>query len=135
VIGFMPQSVEAQVSGAVTVTLLLSGGQDIFAAPMQIQFDPKVLHLTDVTRGNLLSLDGQQVVFTKNIMNDQGMATVQMNRFPGTPGVNGSGTLVTLTFQAVGRGATTVTVPNLTVRDSQGNAIGSANPVMTVNVR
>ena len=134
-IAFAPPSLDAQLSGAVTVSLLLTGGQDIFAAPMQIQFDPKVLRLNDVTRGALLASDGQQVVFTKNIMNDSGTATVNLNRLPGSKGVTGSGTLVTLSFQAVGRGTTTVSIPNLTVRDSQGATLTTANPTVTVNIR
>jgi general secretion pathway protein D len=135
VVVFAPSALDAQLSGAITVTLLLTGGQDVFAAPMQIQYDPKVLRLNDVARGPLLSSDGQQVVFTKNIMNDAGTATVNLNRFPGSKGVSGSGTLVTLTFQAVGRGSTTVSVPNLTVRDSQGATLATATPTVTVNVK
>jgi general secretion pathway protein D len=134
-ITFLPPAIDTPISSAVTVTLMLANGTDVFAAPMQIQFDPKVLRLTDVARGNLLSLDGQQVVFTKNIMNDSGQATVNMNRFPGAPGVTGSGTLVSLTFQAIAKGACAVSVPNLAVRDSQGNAITNASPSMIVTVR
>ena len=53
-----------------------------------------------MVRGDFLASDGQQPVFTKNIMNDTGTATIQLNRQPGTPGVNGGGVLVTLNFQA-----------------------------------
>jgi len=134
-VSFVPLSVETQLSGAVRATLMLTGGQDVFASPLQVQFDPKALRLTDIVRGGLLGSDGQQVVFTKNIMNDAGTATVNLNRFPGAKGVTGSGTLVTLSFQAIGRGQTSVTIPNLTVRDSQGNTIVTATPSMTVNIR
>ena len=134
-VAFVPPLLETQVSGAVTVTLMLTGGQDVFATPMQIQYDPKVLRLNDIQRGGLLSNDGQQVVFTKNIMNDMGSATVNLNRFPGTKGVTGSGTLVTLSFQAIGKGSSPVTVPNLTVRNSDGAAVATASPSMTVNVK
>lgn len=114
---------------------MLTNGQDIFAAPLQVQFDPKVLRLNDIVRGGLLGSDGQQVVFTKNIMNDAGSATVNLNRFPGSKGVTGSGTLVTLSFQAIGKGTTTVSVPNVVVRDSQGTTLVTTSPTMTVNVR
>src|SRR5207302_11278866 len=118
-----------------TVGLNLDGGVDVASAPMQIQFDPKVLRLNDVNRGELLSNDSQPPVFTKNIMNDTGTATIQLNRLPGTPGANGSGVLVMLAFQAVGRGATTVTIPSLTVRNSQGQVIATASPTLSVNVK
>jgi general secretion pathway protein D len=114
---------------------MLTGGQDIFAAPLQVLFDPKILRLNDIVRGGLLASDGQQVVFTKNIMNDAGSATVNLNRFPGAKGVTGSGTLVTLTFQAIGKGTTNIIIPNLTVRDSQGGTVFTASPSMNVTVR
>ena len=84
--------------------MVLENASDLFSAPVQIKFDPKVLRLNDVAKGTLLGSDGQQVIFTKNILNDTGTATVNLNRMPGTSGVSGSGTLVTLTFQVVGRG-------------------------------
>ena len=74
-----------------TVAVTIDGGADIASAPMQVRFDPKVLRLNDVTRGDYLSNDSQPPVFTKNIMNDSGAAVVQLNRPPGTPGANGSG--------------------------------------------
>ncbi len=113
----------------------LEGGADVASAPLAVQFDPKVLRLNDVTRGDFLSSDGQPPVFTKNIMNDTGAASVQLNRPPGTPGANGSGTLVTLTFQATARGATTVTLPNVTIKDSKGQVIASGSPRLAVNVK
>src|SRR5262249_31453111 len=70
VVSFTPPMQDVALSGAVTATLMLTNGQDIFEAPMQIQYDPKVLRLNDVVRGGLMANDGQQVVFTKNIMND-----------------------------------------------------------------
>jgi general secretion pathway protein D len=102
---------------------------------MQIKFDPKFLRLIDVSLGDFFSRDGQQPVFTKNILNDTGVAVVQLNRPPGSRGVSGSGTLVTLNFQAVARGATVVMVPNLTVRSAQGAVVSNSTPQLAVIVR
>ena len=88
-----------------------------------------------MSRGDFLSNDGQPPVFTKNIMNDTGAAAVQLNRLPGTPGVGGSGVLATLTFQTIAKGPATVTIPNLTVRNSQGQVVATASPSVTVNVK
>jgi len=117
------------------VSVTLEDGKDVAFAPLEIRFDPKVLRLNDVVAGGLLSNDGQQPVFTKNVMNDNGTATVQLNRRPGTPGVNGSGTLITLQFQAVGRGATEVTIPQVNVRNSHGQPVAGGSPKLTVNVQ
>ena len=47
------------------------------SAPMQIQFDPKILKLNDAGRGDFFSSDGQIPLFTKNILNDAGAAAHQ----------------------------------------------------------
>jgi general secretion pathway protein D len=132
---FVPAQASAELNGTVTVSLMVENAADLAATPMQIRFDPKIVHLNDVARGNLLASDGQQVTFSKNILNDTGEATVNVSRFPTTGGVTGSGSIVTLVFQAVGRGDTVVTVPSLTLRNSQSQAILTANPQLAVHVK
>jgi general secretion pathway protein D len=132
---FAPARLETQLSSAVTVTLMVENASDLFSAPLNIKFDPKVLRLNDIVRGNLLASDGQQVVFTKNILNDTGDATVNLNRFAGTGGITGSGNLVTLSFQAVGKGTTTVSIPQLTLRNTKSQPILTTTPQLTVNVK
>ena len=41
----------------------------------------------------------------------------------GRPGVPGNGVLLTLVFQAVGGGTTTVSLPQVGLRDSKGNLV------------
>lgn len=132
---FAPEQVQTRVGGQVVVSVRLDGGTDVASAPLEIRFDPKVLRLNDVVPGTLLGNDGQQPVFTKNIMNDNGTASVQLSRRPGAPGVNGSGTLITLQFQAVGRGPTVVTIPQVSVRNSHGQPVAGGSPQLTVNVQ
>jgi general secretion pathway protein D len=132
---FSPAQVETNMGQAVSVALQIDGGVDVASAPMQVQFDPRVLRLDAVNRGDFLSNDSQPPVFTKDTRNDTGSATIQLNRLPGVPGANGSGVLVSLSFQAVGRGPTTVTIPNLTIRNSQGQVISTSSPTLIVNVK
>jgi general secretion pathway protein D len=132
---FVPGQTSAQINGTVTVSLMVENANDLASTPVHIRFDPKVLRLNDVVRGNLLSSDGQQVAFSKNVMNDTGEATVNVSRFPATGGVSGSGSIVTLVFQAVGRGDTVVTVPELTLRNSQSQSILTATPQLAVSVK
>ena len=132
---FVPSQTNAQINDTVTVSLMVENAADLAATPMQIRFDPKVLRLNDVVRGNLLTSDGQQVAFSKNILNDTGEASVNITRFPSTGGVSGSGSIVTLVFQAIGRGDTVVTAPQLTLRNSQSQPILTATPQLTVNVK
>ena len=132
---FEPAQATANPSERITVSLLIEGGAAVASAPMQIQFDPKLLRLNDVTLGDFFSKDGRQPVFTKNILNDTGVAVIQLNHPPGSPGVDGSGTLVTLNFQAVARGAAVVLIPHLAVRDAKGGIVSNSTPQFTVTVK
>jgi general secretion pathway protein D len=132
---FLPAQTQTTVQGTITVALVIENGSDVASAPMQFQYDPKVVRLTDIGRGDFLSSDGQVPVFTKNIQNDNGIAFVNLNRQPGTTGSTGSGVLVTMIFQGVGNGTTTVTIPNLSVRNSQGQVVTSGSPSITIAVK
>ena len=132
---FLPAQVNATVSGAFTVALALQNGADVTSAPLQIQFDPKVLRLNDVASGDLMAQGGVQPVFAKNIQNDSGTATIQLSRPAGAAGATGSGVLVTLSFQAVAPGTTLVNIANLNVRNSQGQPAASGTPALPVRVQ
>jgi general secretion pathway protein D len=135
VVRFLQPQVETNPQGAITVSLIIENATDVASAPLQVSFDPKVLRLNDAGRGDFFSSDGQVPLFTKNIQNDAGAAAMNLNRLPNTAGVSGTGVLTTLSFQAVAKGSTTVTVPGLTVRNSQGQVVFSGSPQMTVNVK
>ena len=135
VVRFLPPQVETNAQGLMTVSLIIENATDVSSAPLQVAFDPKVVKLNDAGRGDFFSSDGQTPVFTKNIQNDAGAAAMNLNRLPNTPGVSGSGVLTTLVFQAVAKGSTTVTVPNLTVRNAQGQVVFSGSPQLTITVK
>jgi hypothetical protein len=102
---------------------------------MQIRYDPKILSLSDAVRGNFWAGDGEEPIVTKNVLNDAGSASIRISRRPDSDAVSGAGALLTLNFKAVGRGATTISVPGLTLLDAQGKTVGSGNPQVTVNIK
>ena len=114
---------------------MLDGGSDIVSAPMQVQFDPRSVKLNNVTLGNLFTKNGQQPLFTRNILNDAGTAAIQLSLMPGTPGAAGPGALVSLVFQAVGRGSSVVTFSGLSVTNSQSEVVASGSPQVIVDVK
>jgi general secretion pathway protein D len=135
VVRFLPPQVEINAQGTTTVALIIENATDVSSAPLQVSFDPKVVKLNDAGRGDFFSSDGQIPVFTKNIQNDAGAAAMNLSRLPDTPGVSGTGVLTTLVFQAVAKGSTTVTIPNLTVRNTQGQVVFSGSPRLTISVK
>lgn len=132
---FNPPAVETQLSSAVTVNLQLENVTDLFTAPLRLKFDPKVLRLTSIRPGSLMTGDGEKVNFGENTLNDTGEATITLNRIPGTGGVSGSGTLVTLTFQAVGKGSAVVSVVDAGLRNMQLSPITAPAPSLNVVVQ
>jgi general secretion pathway protein D len=134
-VSFSPAQVETIMGGSFSVNLVMSNATDLFSAPLQIKYDPTVLKLNDVTQGNLMSSDGQQATFTKNIQNDAGEADITLNRLPGTGGVTGSGMLATLSFTTIGRGSVAVSAPAFSPSNSQGQPISNSSPLVTVNVK
>ncbi len=133
---FKPGHVDAAPGSDFSVDVTLDNGLDVASAPMNIEFDPKLVRLNDVTLGGLLAAGGRKTVFDKNIQNDRGAASVILNLAPGSPGVTAvAGTLVTLKFQAVAAGSGTVTIQSLAVKNSRGSIIHTGSPQLTVTIK
>ena len=132
---FSPRAVETNQNGTFTVTLSVENAANTQTAPIQVHYDPKLLRLNDASPGDLLSRDGKQPIFTKNIQNDAGTASILINRPVGSLGISGSGNLVTLSFQAIGKGATTVEVQNLILRNPEGQPSAATSALLPVNIR
>ena len=126
---------QVQAGATFTIQLHADNARDLFAAPFHLKFDPQILKLQEIKAGNLLSSDGQKIVFTRNILNDSGDATVNLNRLPGTSGVSGSGTLAVLTFQAAKAGNAVVTFSELGAKNSQMQPASPDVPHAAVTIK
>ncbi|HEY2858971.1 MAG TPA: cohesin domain-containing protein [Terracidiphilus sp.] len=89
--------------------VVISNASDISSVPLQIQYDPATLSLTNVGPGDFLSRDGQAVAL---VHRDDGPGTITVNasRPPGAPGISGAGVVCMLTFQAKAAGPTMVVI-------------------------
>lgn len=132
---FNPASVTLAPGASFTVTMMVENVTDLFASPMRLKWDPKILRLTAIRQGPLLTSDGKQVSFSENTLNDAGEASITLNRLPGSGGVNGSGGLVILTFQAAGKGVAEVGAPDLQLNNSQMQPIAASAPVLKISVQ
>jgi general secretion pathway protein D len=108
------------------VPVNVSGGSDVFSVPMQLQYDPAKLTLINVDSGGYLGHDGQTVALVHRDDGAGGVA-ISASRPPGVGGVNGSGQLCVLTFQAKAAGDSIVSVTKAAARDSKQQAL----PVIT----
>jgi general secretion pathway protein D len=130
--GFDPASTTQHVGSTFTVNVLLNGGQNIFQVPMQISYDPKLLQVANVSNGSLLSQDGQIVTVTHR--EDDGTMQVVATRPPGSPGVSGQGSVVTLTLIAKAPGQASLTIARGGARDPamQALPVNGASAAVTI---
>jgi general secretion pathway protein D len=118
-----PQAVGSTFQVAVNV----ANGRDVFAVPLQMQFNPAVLQLVNVDAGNFLGRDGQAVALVHRDEGN-GLVTISSERQPNAPGVSGQGNLCILTFKAVAAGDSNLALVKVGARNSaQANlpAVGS----------
>jgi general secretion pathway protein D len=115
-----------KVGSTFQVPVNVSGGSDVFSVPMQIQYDPAKLTLINVDSGNYLTHDGQTVALVHRDDGAGGVA-ISASRPPGAAGVNGSGQLCVLSFQAKAAGDSIVSVAKAAARDSKQQPV----PVIT----
>jgi general secretion pathway protein D len=130
-----PPRIETSPGGRFTVNLQVENLNDLFSAALRFKFDPNVLRLDAVNRGTFLAADGKEIVFTPNVGGDTGEVSVSLSRLPGSMGVSGTGSLLSLSFQVIGKGTTVISSPQLRLQNSQSQAILTASPQVTVTVK
>jgi general secretion pathway protein D len=134
-VSFMPAAVDIESGTVFAVTINLDGVEDLATAPVHVKFDPKLVRMVDVIRGDVMARDGRQVNFTRNIQNDTGDAIINLSRQPDGGGATGSGPLVTMRFQAIGRGTGSINLVNFVPRNSKAAPISAVVPSLGINVR
>jgi general secretion pathway protein D len=131
-----PNGLQAQLSQAVTISLYAENVTDLVSAAAHLQFDPRIVRITNIAAGDLPQKNGAQLQPAKNILNDTGTADVTVSRGPNSGGVSGSGNLLSITLQAVGRGTTSIEVSGVALTASTGQPIASNTPpALVVNVK
>jgi len=120
---FDPPTVQAAKGGTFVVNLLLSGAQNVHSVPVQLNYDPKMLQLVNVSNGGFLSQDGQIVTLVHREDELVGQSTITASRPPSAGGVSGQGAVVTITFQAKADGQTPLTITRGGARDPGLQAI------------
>ncbi len=134
-LAFSPATVQAQLSSPVKLVLQAQNMSDLSSVPVKVRWDPKVLRLEMISAGALLSQDGKIVAPSLDIRNDTGDASIDVNRMAGAGGVSGTGPLLQLTFTAVGKGTTTVTVTAAPLENSAKQPIMVQPPTVSVVVQ
>jgi len=120
---FDPGQITATKGNTFVVNLMISGAQNVYSVPVQMNYDPAKLQLVNVSNGGFLSQDGQAVALVHREDDTTGTLQITATRPPGAGGVSGQGTVVTLSFQAKATGQTPLTITRGGARDPGQQAI------------
>jgi general secretion pathway protein D len=114
---------------------MMSGAQNVSAVPVQMSYDPKLLQLVNVSNGGFLSQDGQAVALVHRDDDQSGTVQINANRPPGSPGVSGQGSVVTLTFVAKAQGQSSLTIARGGARDTNNQPLPVGGAVANVIIQ
>jgi general secretion pathway protein D len=122
------------VGATFQVAVMLTNANDLFSVPLQIQYNSKVLSLVNVDGGNLLGKDGQAVALVHREEGD-GAVTISASRPPGVRGIDGSGTVCTLTFKTISAGDSQLQLVRIGAKDSKQNSLPAVGASANVHVQ
>ena len=131
---FDPPTVQATKGNTFMVNLLITGAQNVYSVPVQVNYNPQILQLVNVSNGGFLSQDGQAVALVHREDETIGQSTITAQRPSGAGGVSGQGTVVTLTFEAKATGQSPLTITRGGARDPglQSITVNGAQAAVTV---
>jgi general secretion pathway protein D len=131
---FDPPTMNQAKGATFTVNVMLSGGQNIYSVPVQLNYDPKQLQVVNVSNGGFLSQDGQAVALVHRDDPTTGTLQITATRPPGAGGVSGQGAVVTLTLMAKEPGQSALTITRGGARDPamQPIAMNGAQAAVTI---
>jgi general secretion pathway protein D len=131
---FDPATVQTTKGGTFAINLLISGAQNVASVPVQLNYDPKLLQLVNVSNGGFLSQDGQAVALVHREDDTVGQLQITASRPPGAGGVSGQGSVVTITFEGRAAGQTPLTITRGGARDPgmQAITVNGAQAAVTI---
>jgi general secretion pathway protein D len=131
---FDPPTIQAVKGNTFAVNLLISGAQNVYSVPVQVNYDPQKLQLVNVSNGGFLSQDGQAVALVHREDEALGQSQITATRPPGANGVSGQGSVITMTFEAKAPGQTPLTITRGGARDPglQPITVNGAQAAVTI---
>lgn len=128
-----PSQPVVAVGSEITITLGVNNAVQLFSMPMRVQYDRRFLELTTINKGSFLAGDdASDIIFSRNIRHSNGLAAVNISRFPGTGGADGGGELIALTFKGLAAGQAEIRFMPSGSRNAESEVLQV--PVLTVNV-
>ncbi len=129
-----PSGASQPVGSTFKVQVLMNGAADAYSAWTSMQYDASKLSLVNVDVGDLLGKDGQPVALVHRD-DGGGNVAISASRPPGVAGINGSGTVCTLSFQAKAPGDASIALSRPVVRNSKQQQLDATGSQAVVHIQ
>jgi len=120
---FSPGNFELPKGRDFRITVSLRSSEAVGNFSMTVNFNSQIMKLKDVTEGAILSQGSQPVPFLQNIDNGSGVCTIGFTSPNMTHGLQGSGPLAILSFQALSPGEGQVTASGVSANGPSGKSL------------
>jgi hypothetical protein len=119
----------------VSLDIDVSDISDPYAWQFDVDFDPSIVSVVSISEGTFLASGGTTFFVPGTIDNSDGSISFNADTLIGAlVGVDGSGTLATVEFNAIGAGDSAVTLNNIILLDSNVNNIDFTSTDGSINV-
>ncbi len=124
-----PQTVTAPTGDTFTIDIIVDSADNaVYGAQYELYFDNTALNAISQTQGTFLSQDGENTNVPADIINNTLGKIVYGEARMGAPaGVTGSGTLASITFEAVKSGTSGLTLSYVMLMDPTGEIATTVN--------
>jgi general secretion pathway protein D len=134
-LSFNPEQVNTSVGKTFMMDVVVSGAQNLFTVPVQLQYDPAKLQLLNVSNASFLAQGEQPVALAHREDAATGTVQITANRPPNSGGVSGQGAVFTLTFMAKGGGQATISITRAGLKDANNQNIAANGTQGVVLIR
>ena len=131
---FEPQSLSLKAGQTTTVDVVVENVNDLFSIPFLVQYDPAVIRVEDVQRGDFLETGNQAIAIVHQVNQEKGQALFSATRQPKTAGASGTGTVMSIVIRGVAPGTSTLSILQVNARDSRRRSIELVSSEAAVQV-
>jgi len=132
---FEPASISLKAGETTTVSLVVEDAKDIYSLPVLIAFNQNVVMVEDVRQGGFLSGGTQPVALVQRVDKERGQAIISAARPPNTGGVSGTGIVLGIVVRGVAKGSSTLSIVQISARDSQQKPIPMVSTEASIQVQ
>ena len=126
---------QVRVGDEIKLAITGIGLNNLFSAPLFVNYNQNLFDLMSVTEGDFLNRNGQVTAFTTNPVPGKGELMIGYKQGVGGSGVSGEGTLFTATFWARAPGVAQFSVDRLNLRNAAGERLNVMATPLVVEVK